>query len=195
LQVAREAASQIKIRAEEGAGRLLRDATDEAQRLREEAEIESARRRSDAASDAEAELEMAKQQGREMVNEARAYRERVLSDVARRREMARQQIEQLVHGRDRLLQAFERSRLVAVDVIGELVPKRIGQFNPEGIARLVARPMQILSLLTRPFVRLLSFSTDTLLRLMGQRGLLGPDAPVRHAAKRRRIKTVMQELI
>ncbi|MEI6402628.1 MAG: DivIVA domain-containing protein, partial [Actinomycetota bacterium] len=122
LQVAREAASQIKIRAEEGAGRLLRDATDEAQRLREEAEIESARRRSDAASDAEAELEMAKQQGREMVNEARAYRERVLSDVARRREMARQQIEQLVHGRDRLLQAFERSRLVAVDVIGELVP-------------------------------------------------------------------------
>ena len=33
------------------------------------------------------------------------------------------------------------------------------------------------------------------LRLMGQRGLLGPDAPVRHSAKRRRIKTVMQELI
>jgi len=34
-----------------------------------------------------------------------------------------------------------------------------------------------------------------ILRLMGQRGLLGPDAPVRHRAKRRRIKTVMQELI
>jgi Transposase DDE domain group 1 len=34
-----------------------------------------------------------------------------------------------------------------------------------------------------------------ILRLMGQGGLLGPDAPVRHAAKRRRIKTVMQELI
>ncbi len=34
-----------------------------------------------------------------------------------------------------------------------------------------------------------------ILRLMGQRGLLGPDAPVRHAAKRRRLKTVMQELI
>jgi len=54
-------------------------------------------------------------------------------------------------------------------VVGELVPKRIGQFNPEGIARLVARPMQLLALLTRPFVRLLSFSTDALLRLMGQR--------------------------
>ena len=35
----------------------------------------------------------------------------------------------------------------------------------------------------------------SILRLMGQSGLLGPDAPVRHAAKRRRIKTVMQELI
>ncbi len=34
-----------------------------------------------------------------------------------------------------------------------------------------------------------------ILRLMGQRGLLGADAPVRHGAKRRRIKTVMQELI
>jgi len=34
-----------------------------------------------------------------------------------------------------------------------------------------------------------------ILRLMGQAGLHGPDAPVRHAAKRRRIKTVMQELI
>ncbi|MBN8476454.1 hemolysin family protein [Sulfuritalea sp.] len=54
-------------------------------------------------------------------------------------------------------------------VIGELVPKRIGQFNPEGIARLVARPMQFLSLLTRPFVRLLSFSTDAILRLLGKR--------------------------
>jgi hypothetical protein len=33
------------------------------------------------------------------------------------------------------------------------------------------------------------------LRLMGQDGLHGPDAPVRHPAKRRRVKTVMQELI
>jgi DivIVA domain-containing protein len=122
LQAAREAASQIKIRAEDGAGRLLREATDEAQRLREEAEIEASRRRQDAASDAEAELQMAKQQGRDMVNEARAYRERMLGEMARRREVARQQIEQLVHGRDRLLQAFERARLVSMDVMAELTP-------------------------------------------------------------------------
>ncbi|HAP77839.1 MAG TPA: hypothetical protein DCR14_17375, partial [Acidimicrobiaceae bacterium] len=122
LHTAREAASQIKTRSEEQAARLMREATDEAQRRREEAEVEAARRRQDASSDAEAELQMAKQQGREMVNEARAYRERVLSELARRRELARQQIEQLVHGRDRLLQAFERARVAAVDVMAELTP-------------------------------------------------------------------------
>jgi DivIVA domain-containing protein len=122
LQSAREAAQQIKNRTEDSATRMMREAADEAQRVREEAEVEAARRRQDATADAEAELLMAKQQGREMVNEARAYRERVLSELARRRELARQQIEQLMHGRDRLLQAFERSRLVAVDVMAELTP-------------------------------------------------------------------------
>ena len=122
LQAAREAANQIRSRSEEQAARLVREATDEAQRRREEAEIETSRRRQDATADAEAELEMAKQQGREMVNEARAYRERVLSELSRRRELARQQIEQLVHGRDRLLQAFERARIAAVDVMAELTP-------------------------------------------------------------------------
>ncbi|MBW8329479.1 MAG: hemolysin family protein [Thiobacillus sp.] len=53
-------------------------------------------------------------------------------------------------------------------VIGELVPKRIGQFNPEGIALRVARPMNWLAILARPFVRLLSVSTDALLRLLGK---------------------------
>jgi hypothetical protein len=37
--------------------------------------------------------------------------------------------------------------------------------------------------------------TMNVLRLMGQQGLLGPHAPVRHAAKRRRVKTVIQELV
>jgi putative hemolysin len=54
-------------------------------------------------------------------------------------------------------------------VIGELVPKRIGQLNAEGIAGLVARPMQLLALLTRPFVLLLSASTHAAIRLMGIR--------------------------
>ncbi|MCU0842489.1 MAG: hemolysin family protein [Thiobacillaceae bacterium] len=53
-------------------------------------------------------------------------------------------------------------------VIGELVPKRLAQFHPEGIARAAARPIRFLALITRPFVLLLSLSTDTLLRLMGK---------------------------
>ena len=41
----------------------------------------------------------------------------------------------------------------------------------------------------------LAAPTMDILRLMGQAGLHGPDAPVRHEAKRRRLKTVMQELV
>ncbi len=52
-------------------------------------------------------------------------------------------------------------------VLGELVPKRIGQLSPEGIARFVARPMLWLAILTKPFVMLLSGSTRLLLRLLG----------------------------
>ncbi len=120
LHTAREAASEIKIRAEENAARILRDANDESNRIRQETEVETARRRYDASADAEAEVALAKQQGREMVNEARAYRERVLADLERRTTLARNQIEELVNGRDRLLQVFERARLVAVDVTSDL---------------------------------------------------------------------------
>jgi DivIVA domain-containing protein len=120
VQAAREAASKIKVRSEETATRLVREATDEAARVREDAELEAARVRQDATSDAEAEILMAKQQGRDMVNEARAYRERVLADVARRRELAREQIEDLMHGRDRIVQVFDRARIATEDVLREL---------------------------------------------------------------------------
>ena len=52
-------------------------------------------------------------------------------------------------------------------IFGELVPKRVGQIYPETVARLVARPMEWLSALARPFVRLLTFCTEGCLRLMG----------------------------
>ncbi len=52
-------------------------------------------------------------------------------------------------------------------VVGELVPKRLGQSYPETLARLVARPINWLALATKPFVRLLSVSTQALLRLLG----------------------------
>ncbi|HSN23272.1 MAG TPA: hemolysin family protein [Methylomicrobium sp.] len=56
-------------------------------------------------------------------------------------------------------------------VVGELVPKRIAQFNAEGIARLMAGPISVLAKLSRPFVYLLSVSTDGILHLMGKKEL------------------------
>ena len=51
-------------------------------------------------------------------------------------------------------------------VFGELVPKRIGQLFPESVARHVARPMLWVAAAAGPFVRLLSFSTQAVLRLL-----------------------------
>jgi putative hemolysin len=52
-------------------------------------------------------------------------------------------------------------------VIGELVPKRIALGSAESIAARVARPMQALSRLAAPLVRLLSLATEGMLRLLG----------------------------
>ncbi|MEX8194702.1 hemolysin family protein [Comamonas guangdongensis] len=52
-------------------------------------------------------------------------------------------------------------------VVGELVPKRLGQTHPEALARLVSRPINFLALATKPFVWLLSASTRGLLKLLG----------------------------
>jgi putative hemolysin len=61
-------------------------------------------------------------------------------------------------------------------IFGELVPKRIGQMYPESVARLVAQPMEWISLVARPFVKLLSWCTEATLKLIGIRG--GPDRSV-----------------
>jgi len=120
LSTARDASTQIRERAEESATRLVKDAADDATRIRESAMLEAQRIHDDAQSDANAEVEMAKQQGRDMVNEAREYREKVLSELSRRRDAARAQIEQLLHGRDRLMNAFERARIASESVLNEL---------------------------------------------------------------------------
>ncbi len=55
-------------------------------------------------------------------------------------------------------------------IFGELVPKRIGQMFPETVARLFARPMDLLSKVTKPFVWMLSASTQGILKLLGLAG-------------------------
>lgn len=50
-------------------------------------------------------------------------------------------------------------------IFGELVPKRIGLSNPEGIAKAMAKPMNIISLITYPFIWLLTKSTQLIAKL------------------------------
>jgi putative hemolysin len=52
-------------------------------------------------------------------------------------------------------------------VLGELLPKRLGMTFPEPIAIILAQPMKILSVITSPFVWLLTTTNDILLKLMG----------------------------
>lgn len=51
-------------------------------------------------------------------------------------------------------------------VFGELVPKRIGQLYPEAVSRWVSRPMAFLAKAAKPFVWLLSYTTQWVLRLL-----------------------------
>lgn len=52
-------------------------------------------------------------------------------------------------------------------VLGELLPKRLGMTFPEPLAILLAKPMKALSIITSPFVWLLTNTNDILLRIMG----------------------------
>jgi putative hemolysin len=51
-------------------------------------------------------------------------------------------------------------------VLGELLPKRIGLNHPESIAKAMAMPMKIISIITAPFIWLLTTSTEFLLKIL-----------------------------
>ncbi len=51
-------------------------------------------------------------------------------------------------------------------VFGELVPKRIGQLYPEAVARWVSRPMTFVATAAKPFVWLLTQTTQGMLKLL-----------------------------
>jgi len=52
-------------------------------------------------------------------------------------------------------------------VLGELVPKRLALRDPEGVSSAVARQMMFFSRIFSPVVKFLSFSTESVLRIMG----------------------------
>ncbi|MFN8344500.1 MAG: hemolysin family protein [Spirosomataceae bacterium] len=71
-------------------------------------------------------------------------------------------------------------------VLGELVPKRIGMSNPEGIAKFMATPMSWLSTATAPFIWLLAQSSDLIMKLLRIK-------PRDQAITEEEIKTIIQE--
>ena len=94
-----------------------------------------------------------------------------------------------------VLQPYSRSIAVALVllmltftslVLGELVPKRIGLSNPEGIAKTMAAPMILLSKITSPFISLLSVSSDLLIKLLQIK-------PNESAVTEEEIKSLIQE--
>lgn len=55
-------------------------------------------------------------------------------------------------------------------VLGELLPKRIGLSNPEGIAKSLAAPMRIITYITYPFIWLLTKSSQLLAKIFKIKG-------------------------
>ncbi len=53
-------------------------------------------------------------------------------------------------------------------IVGELVPKRLAMRNPEPIASFFAGPMRVLSIAAFPLVKLLSLSTEIVIKLFGR---------------------------
>jgi cell division septum initiation protein DivIVA len=90
----------------EETARVIGAANTAADDIRAKAVADGERIRRQAERVADRILEGARREGRELVVEAQAVRERMLRDTARRRKLLRQQLEQLHAGRDRLLAAY-----------------------------------------------------------------------------------------
>ena len=141
IEDARTEAGDIRQRAEDEAVQIVAAAYEEAARVRESVQQEAVYLQRTTAEQVESELASARARGLEMVTEAREYREKVLTDLAQRRDLARQQIRALIDGRDHLLRAFEVARLAAVDIIVELeqaAPNEDAAAREERLAREVA---------------------------------------------------------
>ena len=108
--------------------RLSAEATDATRHLREElaAQAQAARDELDAdqqraLAESAALADAGRIEGRQMVAEAQVVREQVLRDLAARRKKARQQVEKLNAGRERLLEAYDVVRRTMDEATNELV--------------------------------------------------------------------------
>jgi len=157
LRSAREASEEIRTKADERATEIIDEANTLAERVRNDAadtgaavtdaaeqraaEIVGAaeQRAHDIASTTVAESEGivdgARRQGREMLEEAKAARERVLADLVRRRALLHAQIEELRTGRDRLLDAYrtvKRTFLDATEALAQVEAREAEERSTNG---------------------------------------------------------------
>ncbi len=87
-------------------------------------------------------------------------------------------------------------------VFGELIPKRIGLMFPETIAAAVARPMTLISVITKPFIWLLVKTNDVFLKLFGlanqKEGIVSEEeikAMVQESAEGGEIQRIEQSIV
>jgi len=109
--------------AETAAAEIVHDAEARANEVRTTNERVAQEQRERAELEAESIVEDARQQGRAMLDEARGARERVLSDLGRRRNLLQAQVEELRQGRDRLLEAYrvvKRTFLDATEALAQV---------------------------------------------------------------------------
>lgn len=104
------------------AAELVRDAEERAAEIRAGSERYAEEQKLRVDRECDAVLDDARATGREMLEEAKALRERVLADLARRRGLLQAQLEELRSGRDRLLEAYrvvKRSFLEATEALAQ----------------------------------------------------------------------------
>jgi putative hemolysin len=87
-------------------------------------------------------------------------------------------------------------------VFGELIPKRIGLMFPESIASLVAKPMTIISIITKPFIWLLTKTNNLFLQIFGlqnqKEGIVSEEeikAIVEESAQSGEIRDIEQDIV
>ncbi len=184
LTTAREGAASLRARvegeveaarvdAEREIAKHRADGLEDAARQRTAAEAEATLIRKNAAESSEREMDAAKSQGREMVLEARAYRERVMTDLARRREAARQQIEVLRLQRARLRASFSAAEAALSEIRTELADD-IPDPDPVEDLTSISGSFPVVATVTAPGVTP-SMSTPSVGFAIGEVTLTAPD--------------------
>ena len=102
LREAQQQATEIQVRAESQAAERIAEAELEANALRQQARDEAAAMMDAARAEGEGLIERARDHGRAMVDQAQDARRRVLADMAHRRRLMTEQIEQFRAARDEI---------------------------------------------------------------------------------------------